>query len=82
MPRLIEKLTGLGVCHIECGAQFSVALTSSGHVIFILNNLFRFLLVMPFFNCDVTYVVRAYLLKIQVYSWGKGDYFRLGKLKI
>ena len=53
MPRLIEKLTGLGVCHIECGAQFSVALTSSGHVIFILNNLFRFLLVMPFFNCDV-----------------------------
>lgn len=43
-PCLVDKLSGLGVCHVECGAQFSVALTCNGHV----------------------------------YTWGKGDYFRLG----
>ena len=32
VPVLIDKLSGLGVCHVECGAQFSVALTSNGHV--------------------------------------------------
>lgn len=44
IPHNIERLNGLGVCQIECGAQFSVALTKSG----------------------------------QVWTWGKGDYFRLG----
>ncbi|KAL1138806.1 hypothetical protein AAG570_008868, partial [Ranatra chinensis] len=44
LPQNVEKLNGLGVCHIECGAQFSLALTKSG----------------------------------QVWTWGKGDYFRLG----
>ncbi|XP_073987726.1 E3 ubiquitin-protein ligase HERC2 isoform X1 [Rhodnius prolixus] len=44
LPHNIERLNGLGVCHIECGAQFSLALTKSG----------------------------------QVWTWGKGDYFRLG----
>ncbi|XP_048243824.1 E3 ubiquitin-protein ligase HERC2-like isoform X1 [Haliotis rufescens] len=43
-PHVIERLTGLGVCQIECGAQFSLALTKTG----------------------------------QVWTWGKGDYFRLG----
>uniref|UniRef100_A0A8C6ITP0 HECT-type E3 ubiquitin transferase n=1 Tax=Melopsittacus undulatus TaxID=13146 RepID=A0A8C6ITP0_MELUD len=40
----IERLNGQGVCQIECGAQFSLALTKSG----------------------------------VVWTWGKGDYFRLG----
>ncbi|KAG8288256.1 E3 ubiquitin-protein ligase herc2 [Homalodisca vitripennis] len=44
LPHNIERLNGLGVVHIECGAQFSLALTKSG----------------------------------QVWTWGKGDYFRLG----
>ncbi|XP_022244118.1 E3 ubiquitin-protein ligase HERC2-like isoform X2 [Limulus polyphemus] len=44
VPHNIERLNGLGVCQIECGAQFSIALTKSG----------------------------------QVWTWGKGDYFRLG----
>uniref|UniRef100_T1IYS2 HECT-type E3 ubiquitin transferase n=1 Tax=Strigamia maritima TaxID=126957 RepID=T1IYS2_STRMM len=44
IPHNIERLNGLGVCQIECGAQFSMALTKSG----------------------------------QVWTWGKGDYFRLG----
>ncbi|GIY42321.1 e3 ubiquitin-protein ligase HERC2, partial [Caerostris extrusa] len=44
VPENIESLNGLGVIHVECGAQFSLALTSSG----------------------------------QVWTWGKGDYFRLG----
>lgn len=44
MPHNIERLNGLGVCMIECGAQFSLALTKFG----------------------------------QVWTWGKGDYFRLG----
>ncbi|ODN06550.1 E3 ubiquitin-protein ligase HERC2 [Orchesella cincta] len=44
VPQNIEKLNGLGVCQIECGAQFSLALTKYG----------------------------------QVWTWGKGDYFRLG----
>ncbi|XP_042876756.1 E3 ubiquitin-protein ligase HERC2-like isoform X6 [Penaeus japonicus] len=44
LPQNIERLNGLGVCQIECGAQFSLVLTKSG----------------------------------QVWTWGKGDYFRLG----
>ena len=32
-PSLVDKLSGLGICHVECGAQFSVALTCNGHVI-------------------------------------------------
>ncbi|CAH1402584.1 unnamed protein product [Nezara viridula] len=44
LPQNVERLNGLGVIHIECGAQFSLALTKSG----------------------------------QVWTWGKGDYYRLG----
>ncbi|KAL8607282.1 hypothetical protein ACOMHN_047613 [Nucella lapillus] len=44
VPHPVERLTGQGVVQIECGAQFSLALTKSG----------------------------------QVWTWGKGDYFRLG----
>ncbi len=44
MPQNVEKLNGVGICQIECGAQFSLALSKSGHV----------------------------------WTWGKGDYFRLG----
>ncbi|RZF37934.1 hypothetical protein LSTR_LSTR005434, partial [Laodelphax striatellus] len=44
LPQNVERLNGLGVCHIECGAQFSLALTKSG----------------------------------QVWTWGKGYYYRLG----
>ncbi|XP_056895396.1 E3 ubiquitin-protein ligase HERC2 isoform X1 [Takifugu flavidus] len=44
IPQNIERLNGQGVCQIECGAQFSLALTKSG----------------------------------VVWTWGKGDYFRLG----
>ncbi|CAH1776574.1 unnamed protein product, partial [Owenia fusiformis] len=43
-PHPVERLQGLGVIQIECGAQFTLALTKSGHV----------------------------------WTWGKGDYFRLG----
>lgn len=43
-PMKIESLAGLGVIKVECGSQFSVALTRSG----------------------------------SVYTWGKGDYHRLG----
>ena len=44
MPHNIEKLNGVGISQIECGAQFSLALSKSG----------------------------------LVWTWGKGDYFRLG----
>ncbi|KAK3907967.1 E3 ubiquitin-protein ligase HERC2 [Frankliniella fusca] len=44
VPQNVERLNSLGVCLIECGAQFSLALTKSG----------------------------------QVWTWGKGDYYRLG----
>jgi E3 ubiquitin-protein ligase HERC2 len=44
LPQNVEKLNGSGVTQIECGAQFSLALSRSG----------------------------------QVWTWGKGDYFRLG----
>ncbi|XP_060607151.1 E3 ubiquitin-protein ligase HERC2-like isoform X1 [Ruditapes philippinarum] len=44
VPKEIDRLRGLGVTQIECGAQFSLARTKSG----------------------------------QVWTWGKGDYFRLG----
>ncbi|KAH9523228.1 E3 ubiquitin-protein ligase herc2 [Bulinus truncatus] len=44
VPHPVERLTGQGVIQIECGAQFSLALTKLG----------------------------------QVWTWGKGDYFRLG----
>uniref|UniRef100_A0A8C0GP25 E3 ubiquitin-protein ligase HERC2 n=1 Tax=Chelonoidis abingdonii TaxID=106734 RepID=A0A8C0GP25_CHEAB len=44
IPQNIERLNGQSVCQIECGAQFSLALTKSG----------------------------------VVWTWGKGDYFRLG----
>ncbi|XP_077868707.1 E3 ubiquitin-protein ligase HERC2-like [Saccoglossus kowalevskii] len=43
-PQRIESLVGLGICKVECGSQFSVALSKSG----------------------------------AVYTWGKGDYHRLG----
>ena len=32
LPMNIDRLNGLGVCHIECGAQFSLALTNAGQV--------------------------------------------------
>ena len=32
VPHPVERLTGQGVCKVECGAQFSVALTKSGFV--------------------------------------------------
>ncbi|CAH1128754.1 unnamed protein product [Ceutorhynchus assimilis] len=44
LPMKIESLAGLGVNRVECGSQFSIALTRSG----------------------------------SVYTWGKGDYHRLG----
>uniref|UniRef100_A0A8C4NJF8 HECT-type E3 ubiquitin transferase n=1 Tax=Eptatretus burgeri TaxID=7764 RepID=A0A8C4NJF8_EPTBU len=44
VPQKIESLTGLGVIKVECGSQFSVALSKSG----------------------------------AVFTWGKGDYHRLG----
>ncbi|XP_063970630.1 E3 ubiquitin-protein ligase HERC2-like [Lytechinus pictus] len=44
VPHNVERLNGQGVIQIECGAQFSLALTKAG----------------------------------QVWTWGKGDYFRLG----
>ncbi|KAJ8681467.1 hypothetical protein QAD02_017254 [Eretmocerus hayati] len=43
-PLPVERLNGLGVVQVECGAQFSLALTKLG----------------------------------EVWTWGKGDYFRLG----
>lgn len=43
-PHEIERLSGIGVVQIECGAQFSLALTRAG----------------------------------EVWTWGKGDYYRLG----
>ena len=30
VPHVIDRLNGLGICQIECGAQFSLALTKSG----------------------------------------------------
>lgn len=48
-PCLVDKLSGLGVCHVECGAQFSVALTCNGHVI-------CFSLIHPFIILFVTCV--------------------------
>ena len=44
IPQNVEKLNGAGIAQIECGAQFSLALSRSG----------------------------------LVWTWGKGDYFRLG----
>ena len=44
IPMKIDSLAGLGVIKVECGSQFSVALTRSG----------------------------------SVFTWGKGDYHRLG----
>ena len=44
VPQNVEKLNGVGICQIECGAQFSLALSKSG----------------------------------LVWTWGKGDYYRLG----
>ena len=32
VPQNIERLNGQSVCQIECGAQFSLALTKSGVV--------------------------------------------------
>jgi E3 ubiquitin-protein ligase HERC2 len=43
-PKSVTDLAGKGVVKVECGSQFSVALTKSG----------------------------------EVYTWGKGDYYRLG----
>ncbi|XP_017782464.1 PREDICTED: E3 ubiquitin-protein ligase HERC2 isoform X2 [Nicrophorus vespilloides] len=44
IPHNIERLNALNVAQIECGAQFSLALTKNG----------------------------------EIWTWGKGDYFRLG----
>ncbi|KFB50142.1 hypothetical protein ZHAS_00018200 [Anopheles sinensis] len=44
IPHQVDRLNGVGVMQIECGAQFSLALTKSG----------------------------------EVWTWGKGDYYRLG----
>ncbi|KAL4709830.1 hypothetical protein ACJJTC_001284, partial [Scirpophaga incertulas] len=44
VPMNIERLNALGVVQVECGAQFSLALTRDG----------------------------------EVWTWGKGDFFRLG----
>ncbi len=47
-PANVEKLNGCGIIQIECGAQFSLALSKSG----------------------------------VVWTWGKGDYYRLGIYRI
>ncbi|XP_025832237.1 E3 ubiquitin-protein ligase HERC2 [Agrilus planipennis] len=44
IPHNIERLNSLGIIQVECGAQFSLALSKTG----------------------------------EVWTWGKGDYFRLG----
>ena len=44
VPANVEKLNGMGIIQIECGAQFSLALSKTG----------------------------------VVWTWGKGDYYRLG----
>lgn len=44
VPHQVERLNGVGIIQIECGAQFSLALSKSG----------------------------------EVWTWGKGDYYRLG----
>ncbi|CRL02239.1 CLUMA_CG015120, isoform A [Clunio marinus] len=44
VPQPIDRLNSLGIIQIECGAQFSLALTRTG----------------------------------EVWTWGKGDYYRLG----
>ncbi|KAJ8028688.1 E3 ubiquitin-protein ligase HERC2 [Holothuria leucospilota] len=44
VPQKVDALANMGVIKVECGSQFSIALTKSGHV----------------------------------YTWGKGDYHRLG----
>lgn len=44
VPHQVERLNGIGVVQIECGAQFSLALSKAG----------------------------------EVWTWGKGDYYRLG----
>ena len=44
VPANVEKLNGMGIVQIECGAQFSLAMSKTG----------------------------------SVWTWGKGDYFRLG----
>lgn len=44
VPLAVDRLNSLGVIQVECGAQFSLALTKYG----------------------------------EVWTWGKGDYFRLG----
>lgn len=44
IPHQIERLNGAGIIQIECGAQFSLALSKSG----------------------------------EIWTWGKGDYYRLG----
>jgi len=38
LPQNVEKLNGCGVIQIECGAQFSLALTRSGQVCYILQS--------------------------------------------
>ena len=44
LPEIIDTLASIPIINIECGAQFSVALSASGNI----------------------------------YTWGRGDYFRLG----
>lgn len=42
LPQNIERLNGLGVCQIECGAQFSLTLTKSGQVNSLIKKIYFF----------------------------------------
>lgn len=75
IPQNIERLNGQGVCQIECGAQFSLALTKSGVVWTWWDGrmwqwLFGSFNNSPFFVPMSSWIVFP--------NRGKGDYFRLG----
>ena len=46
LPQNVERLNGLGVVQVACGAQFSLALTSNGEVIYWIYHYLKS------FNCD------------------------------
>lgn len=54
VPMKIDALQGLGVCKVECGSQFSVALTKSGAVY-----TWQVLLFFPGYNTEVSGVERT-----------------------
>jgi hypothetical protein len=80
-PHNIERLNNMGVCQIECGAQFSLALTKYGQVTRYIHVLYLFFdalndsacMLRVFSSLIVVVALSVIILKLEACGGGRGS---------